>query len=76
MHKLVNYLGCVVCHGAGAPDFDEVLLKVESLRAGVENPFELEIQGGVGDDVAADPDLLALRHAVHLDLVRLAKRFV
>ncbi len=54
----------------------EVLLQVQPLRAGVEDPLEPEVGGRVGDDVAGDADLLPLGHAVHLHLVRLAERLV
>ena len=55
---------------------NEVLLQVQSLGAGVEDPLEAEVGAGVGDDVAADADLLAFGDAVDLDLIRLAERLV
>ena len=66
----------MVGEGGGAPDLDKVLLQVDPLRARVEDPRELEVAGGVGDDVAGHAGALPLGHAVDLDLVRLAERLV
>ena len=66
----------MVCERSGAPDLNEILLKVDPLRARVEHPRELEVAGGVGYDVAGDADALPLGHPVDLDLVRFAKRLV
>ena len=60
----------------GAPNLDQVLLEVDPLRARVEHPRELEVAGGVGDDVAGDAGTLPLGHPVDLDLVRFAERLV
>lgn len=60
-------------NGSGAANLDQVLLQVEALGAGVEDPMKAELGGRVGDDVAADPDLFTLSHAIDLYLVWLAK---
>ena len=70
------YLRRVVRERCGAPAFNEVLLEVDPLRARVEHPRELEVAGGVGDDVAGHADALPLGHAVDLDLVRFAEWLV
>ena len=66
----------MVSERGGAPSLNEVLLEVDPLRARVEDPRELEVAGGVGDDVTGHAGPLPLGHPVYLDLVRFAKRLV
>ena len=71
-----TYLRHVISQRSGSGSLDEVLLDVESLRRGVEDPLELDVLGRVCDDVTAHLDPLALGNAVHLHLTRLAEGLV
>ena len=83
---LLFYLRHVLCQRPRSTNFDFVAGQIDPFATGIEDPIKPQARvvesrsafghTGVGDHFAGNLDPFVFSHPVHLDLSRLAKRFI